>query len=200
MVCDALALMVCLVMGRMLKNPRHERFAKLYVVHTANGGNATDAYKQVYKGATGFNVAPTLACRLLKNPKVQSRIMEMRMDIKRKSEITFEKILTDYQQALEMAKAKDDPGNVIAAAREQAKLVGLLIDRKEVGSAGDFERMESIADILSAVAEQAGPEAALALSQAFNLMGPTVIVQKPSQEQESEVSLLEADPGSDAVN
>lgn len=191
--CDTMAFM-----GRLLKNPRHERFSKLYVAITANGGNATDAYKQVYKGAKGFNCAPTLACRLLKNPKVQSRIKEMRMDIMRKASITFEKILTDYQEALDMARSKESPGEMISAAREQARLVGLLIDRKEVGSAGDFENMENISDILKAVADQAGPEAALALSQAFQLIGPTVIVTK-APEHDSE-ALIEAESPSDAVN
>lgn len=183
----------------MLKNPRHERFVKLYLIEMANGGTATAAYRKVYKDSKGFNCAAVGAHNLLSKPKIKSRIKEMRMDIKRKADITFEKILTDYQEAMQMARAKGDPGNIIAAAREQAKLVGLLIDRKEVGSAGDFSNMESIADILSAVAEQAGPEAALALSKVFDLMGPTVIVQKV-QQQESEVTLLEAKPGSESVN
>lgn len=185
-------------MGRMLKNPKQERFVKLYLKTTANGGTAAEAYQQVYTNAKGYNCAATGAWKLLQKPHVKSRIREMRMDIKRKADITFEKILTDYQEALQLARAKGDPANIISAAREQAKLVGLLIDRKEVGSAGDFENMESIADILQAVADQAGPEAALALSQAFNLMGPAVIVTKaPDEESEA---LIEAKPASDAVN
>ena len=123
------------------------------------------------------------------------------MDIKRKADITFEKILTNYQEALEMARAKEDPGNMISAAREQAKLVGLLIDRKEVGSAGDFENMENISEILQAVADQAGPEAALALSQAFQLVGPTMVIQTAKAPDPQEPSaLLDADSPSDAVN
>lgn len=185
-------------MGRLLNNPRHERFAKLYVSETANGGSAVDAYRKVYKRSKGFNCAAAGTWRLLQNPKVKSRIMEMRMDIKRKADITFEKILSDYQFALDLAKAKDEPANIISAAREQAKLVGLLIDRKEVGSAGDFENMESISDILQAVADQAGPEAALALSQVFKLL-PVSQTQKAPEPVDSE-ALIEADSPSDAVN
>lgn len=188
-------------MGRILRNPSQERFVKLYIAESANGGTAADAYRKVYKNAKGFNCAASAAWRLMNKPHVKSRIREMRMDIKRKADITFEKILTDYQEALMMARAKGDPANIISAAREQAKLVGLLIDRKEVGSAGDFENMENISDILKAVADQAGPEAALALSQAFQLMGPAVVVQttKTPDSQESE-ALLQADSPSDAVN
>lgn len=124
------------------------------------------------------------------------------MDIMRKASITFEKILTDYQEAMDLARDKGEPANIISAAREQARLVGLLIDRKEVGAAGDFENMESISDILTAVAAQAGPEAALALSQAFNLIGPTLVIQaaKAPAPDEAEAVLLDAESPSDAVN
>lgn len=184
----------------MLRSPRQERFVKFYMQEVARGGTATDAYRRAYPDAKGFNCAAAGAHNLMKRPHVAQRIKEMRMDIKRKADISFEKILTDYQCALDMAKAKDDPGNVIAAAREQAKLVGLLIDRKEVGSAGDFEMMESIPDILEAVAKMAGPEVALALSRAFKVMGPAAEVEAAPQQPESDTILLEAKPGSDSVN
>ena len=123
------------------------------------------------------------------------------MEVKRKADITFEKVLTDYQEALNLARAKGDPGSMISAASAQAKLVGLLIDRKEVGSAGDFENMENTADILQAVANQAGPEAALALSQAFKIMGPPVVVQTTkAPESENSGAFIEIKPASDAVN
>ncbi len=190
----------------MLKNPRQERFVKLYLMEMANGGTATAAYRQVYRKAVGFNCATASAHNLLKKPHIKSRIKEMRMDIKRKSDITFEKILTDYQEALDLARAKADPASIISAAREQAKLVGLLIDRKEVGSAGDFENMESISDILEAVANTAGPEAALALSKVFELVGPdkvTVVqmeMEKASETNEVAEALSLAKPASDSVN
>lgn len=186
-------------MARMLKNIRHETFVKLYLKEMANGGTATAAYQQVYPNAKGFNCATAGACNLLRQKKIKARIRSMRMEIKRKADITFEKVLSDYQEAMNMARAKGDPGNIIAAAREQAKLVGLLIDRKEVGAAGDFENMESISDVLEAVAKQSGPEAALALSQAFKLMPPTIVKVEAPKPEDSE-ALLEAKPGSDAVN
>jgi hypothetical protein len=187
-------------MGRILKNPRQERFVKLYLQEMAVGGTASAAYKKVYHGAKGFNCANAGAHNLLKKPHVQSRIKEMRMDIKRKADITFEKILSDYQEAMDLAREKGEPANIISAAREQAKLVGLLIDRKEVGSAGDFENMENISEILQAVSDQAGPEAALALSQAFQLIGPTVVIQQQKAPEETPEALLDAESPSDAVN
>ena len=185
-------------MGRILKNPRQERFVKEYM----RCETATEAYRKVYPNANGFNCASAGACNLMRKPHVKRRIREMRMDIKRKADITFEKILTDYQLALDMAKSKGEPANIIAAAREQAKLVGLLIDRKEIGAAGDFENMENISDILEAVANQAGPEAALALSKVFGILGTDnmVAVTVKAPEPEDSEALIEAKPASDAVN
>lgn len=187
----------------MLKNIRQETFVKEYLKEMARGGTATAAYRRVYPNAKGFNCASAGATNLLRKKHIKARIRSMRMEVKRKADITFEKILTDYQEALNLARAKQDPGNIIAAAREQAKLVGLLIDRKEIGAAGDFENMENISEILDAVAKQAGPEAALALSQVFKLIPPTgvttVQIEKAPDSEESE-ALAQAEPASDAVN
>lgn len=133
------------------------------------------------------------------------------MEIKRKSDITFEKILNDYQWALENAKGTMDaegnivgirPETVVSAATAQAKLVGLIVDRKEIRGAGEFESMDNISDILQAVADQAGPDAALALSKVFNLTGHDVeagvILQDATNEQAE--ALYNAKPASDQVN
>lgn len=183
----------------MLKNPRQERFVKLYVQETAQGGFAGDAYRRVYSRAKGYNCANAAAWRLLQKPTIKRRIREMRMDIKRKADITFEKILTDYQDAMVIARNKEDAGNMIAAAREQAKLVGLLIDRKEVGAAGDFENMDQISDILAAVEKQAGAAVALALGQAFGVLSLPEPQKAPEPTEDSE-ALAVAEAASDAVN
>src|SRR6476646_4780389 len=48
-------------------------------------------------------------------------------------------------------------------------LVGLLVDRREIGNAGDFEQMTDIGQILEKVRQEAGLEAAQALAKAFGL-------------------------------
>lgn len=122
----------------------------------------------------------------------------------KRSDITIEKILTDYQNALVMAQADGKTGDMIAAATAQAKLVGLLIERKEVGAAGDFSNMESISEVLQAVADQAGPEAALALSKVFNLVGSQQVVvgiqQLAPADEEAAETLYRSKSGSDQVN
>ena len=87
----------------------------------------------------------------------------------KRADITEDKILTDYQEALALAKEQQKPDSMVNAATAQAKLVGLLKDRIETKNVNDFENMESISDILEAVTAMIGPEAALALSKAFGL-------------------------------
>lgn len=85
----------------------------------------------------------------------------------KKSDITMDKVLTDIEQAIEMAKAQAKPNDLVNAAMAQAKLVGHLRERTEIGQPGDFDGLEDISDILEKLAADAGPEAALAVAKAF---------------------------------
>jgi hypothetical protein len=58
---------------------------------------------------------------------------------------------------------------MLNASEKKAKLVGLLVDRREIGNAGDFEQMTDISQILEKVREDAGAEAADALAKAFGI-------------------------------
>ena len=90
----------------------------------------------------------------------------------KRADITEDKILTDYQVALDLAKTQEKPDSVVNAATAQAKLVGLLRDRTEVGKPGDFEQLESVSEILEKVSQEAGPEAASALAAAMGIDKP----------------------------
>jgi hypothetical protein len=76
-----------------------------------------------------------------------------------------------------------------SASERKAKLVGLLRDRVEAGNVGDFDNMENISEVLEKVANEAGPDAALALAKAFGIK---------AEQEDSE--LHQAIPPTDAVN
>lgn len=180
---------------------RQEKFVREYV----KTGSLTEAYRKYYPNAKKFNCVAAGAHNLAVLPHVKARIQELRDQMARKSDITMEKILTDYQDALNMAKQDGKPNEMISAAREQAKLVGLLVERKEVGNAGDFDSMENISDILQAVNDKAGPEAALALSKVFNLVGEREVIVGIEQTSsaatdEAAEALFMAKPASEQVN
>lgn len=172
----------------ILRNARHEAFCREYM-KCASGKRA---YLAAYPPNLTAQSAAVGGYRLLNKPVIKRRISELQMEIKRKADITIEKILNNYQEALDMARALAKPGEMISAAREQAKLVGLLVERREIGEAGDFDKMDSVEEILNAVKTQVSPEAAKALAQAFGY--------SETIETEDSTELLKAEPGSEAVN
>lgn len=168
----------------LLRNIRHERFVMEYF---QNGGSIADAYQAAYPGIPR-EFAYTRGRELFYRPDIRARSEEIRVAMSKRTEITVEKILTDYQLALDLAKEQGKPNEIVNAATAQAKLVGLMRDRVETGQPGDFERMDNISEILEAVAREAGPEAALALGKALGVGS------------EADQALSEAEAASDAVN
>jgi len=148
-----------------LKNVRHEIFIREYVACDFNGA---EAYRRVYPGHRP-DIACVSACQLLRVPKVRERLREVQEAIIKRSDITVDRILTEYEDARQLAIAQEKPEAMLNASEKKAKLVGLLVDRREVGNVGDFEQMTDISQILEKVRQEAGVEAAEALAKAFGL-------------------------------
>ena len=91
------------------------------------------------------------------------------MQMAKRADITEDKVLTDLQLAIEMAKTQAKPNELTNATMAQAKLVGLLRDRVEQGRVGEFDDNVGSEEILALVAAQAGDKAAAALAEAFGL-------------------------------
>lgn len=182
-------------MTKYLK-PQYEIFAQELI----KTGNATRSYEKAFGPHKTRVSLRTSAANLRKRPIVAKRIKELQMKITRRSDISLEKVLNDYQQALEMAKDLKKPGDMVAAAREQARIVGLLVERQEIGRAGDFEKMENISEIIEAVKNDVGEEAAQKLIDVFDLLPKSEPAKGASVPDSSTEALLTAEPGSDAVN
>lgn len=119
------------------------------------------------------------------------------MSLQKKADITLEKILTDYQYALDLGKSQDKPEAIISAATSQAKLVGLLKDRI-VNEPSEIESMENISDILERVGQEAGAETALALAKAFGIEAP---IPAESTQSDPQAALPDmGEPPTGAVN
>ncbi len=91
------------------------------------------------------------------------------MAILKKADITVDRILNEYEEARTLAISQGEAGTMLTASEKKAKLVGLLVDRREVGNAGEFEQLTDIGDILEKVRSEQGIEAAEALAKAFGL-------------------------------
>jgi hypothetical protein len=153
-----------------------------------------EAWQRIYR--SNRQTARIMASRTLKKPHVAKRYNELLERQMKKSDISVDKILGDYQNALDMAMRQERAGEVIAAASAQAKLVGLLRERVETGGVGDFGDANSISDVLELVAKEAGPEAAMTLAAMFGLEVPKSQTTKNMEE----AVLFIADPASDAIN
>jgi hypothetical protein len=169
-----------------LKNIRHELFLREYL----KTGIAAEAYRRVYPNHTG-NSARVSASKVLSKANIKRRLAELRGRVMKRSDVTIERILEEYEDARKLAIEQEKPSEMLAASEKKAKLVGLLVDRREVGNAGEFDAMNEPSAILEKVAEEAGPEAAMALAKAFGLMDDQAI---------EKAKLLDSDSPSDAVN
>lgn len=183
----------------MLKNIRHEHFVREYI---RNGGQARAAYLYVTQMFPGKPLrhpksASVVACILLKRPDVRRREQEIRDLMVKKSDITIEKILTDYEFAKNLAKSQAKPNEIVNAATAQAKLVGLLRDRVETGDVGDFDGIEDISAILEKAEAEAGPEVALAVAKALGL-APAETTE--AEKEKGDDGLIDQSPPSDSVN
>lgn len=186
-----------------LKNERYEYFVREYIKLGAE--NCTEAYRRTARRfgrkLTHWNSAAVIGGRLVKRAPIKRRIQELRQQMVKRHDITIDKILKDYAEAMDMARAQGRADQLIAGATAQAKLVGLLRERVETGAAGEFDALENVSDVLEKVAEQAGPEVALALSKAMGIeveeMAAPVPAQEPEQEQ---LDLLNVPVASRTVN
>ena len=115
--------------------------------------------------------------------------------IVKRAEITEERILGKYEEAFEMAQEQGKTADMISAATAQAKLVGMLRERLEAGSPGDFDRLENVSDVLEALAARAGPEVAQKIGEALGVLQPI-----EAQPEDDLAQLAEAQPATDAIN
>jgi phage terminase small subunit len=102
---------------------KHKAFCDEYL---ANGLNATQAYKSVYK--TNDKVSEASASRLLSNVKVKEYIQQQQEKTSEKLEITREFMIKEYLELIESAKSDPDfvdRGNWNKSLAQLSKLLGL---------------------------------------------------------------------------
>ena len=157
-----------------LSNPRHERFVRYYM----KTNNASAAYlKAGYRPKDRASLDPA-ASKLTRHHKVQSRIREIRRQMTQRTRITLETLLHDLAEDRALARETKQVSAAIAATQLSAKLVGLLIDRKESGQPGDFSDLTSADEIMAKVRADLGDEFADALAGVLSKADP---VETPTQ-------------------
>jgi hypothetical protein len=133
----------------ILPNVRWERFAKAYV----REGKVGAAYE-----AAGFKPHRGNASRLRTTESVKRRIDELRAMQNTKHRITVDTLIADLAQDRALARSLGQPGAALQATQLMAKLVGLLVDRKESGAPGDFAALATREDVFARVRQEMGDE------------------------------------------
>jgi phage terminase small subunit len=129
----------------ILKNPRHERF----VQGLLEGLPASRAFAEA-----GYAPNDGNAIRLKGNEKVQARLAELQGEAARSAKITVESICAELEEAVGVARSKSQAQAMVSAITFKARLAGLLVERVEVGSPGDFDNCTSTAQIVDRVLER----------------------------------------------
>lgn len=90
-------------------NPNQERFCWEYILHNGNG---SAAYMTAFPSTKRIS-ARANAARLLKNPKIQARIQEIKEELKRRYAVSADSLVLYLSQALNLDRREflDDSGN-----------------------------------------------------------------------------------------
>lgn len=114
----------------VLLNSRHERFAQaLYEGLPAHG-----AYVQAGYAANRGN-----AVRLKTKESVQKRLVELQGMAAEDADVTVDTLVRELESARVVAMTQGNPSAAVAATLGKAKLLGLMVERKEKGAPGDFD-------------------------------------------------------------
>lgn len=130
-----------------LDKPRYERFClELLREEAKPNGRRGHAYRRAgYKAKlvpAGNAPADKAAARLLRNVAVRERMRELRaMVAKRAADITADTLVSDLERITQLAEEHKQLGAAVQATMGKARITGHIVDRKESGAPGDFERM-----------------------------------------------------------
>jgi hypothetical protein len=149
-----------------LKLPRHEKFAQEVARSPKTGKSITQCYEESGYTSKG-NASEVSASRLLSSPKVKDRVDEIMRPAVRKARVSVESLLIELETTIADARGAKQHGVVVNALASSAKLVGLLRDRIEIGSPGEFTRGDTIEAMIT---ELGDGDAAVALAAIDEIM------------------------------
>lgn len=97
-------------------------------------------------------------------------------------QITVDTLLDDLETDRRLAHASAQSGAAVAATMAKARLLGLIVERKESGQPGDFAAIQSVADVVLALRRELGQEAGDALQRLLQAPEPPELSLTVSRE------------------
>ncbi|OWK42450.1 terminase small subunit [Fimbriiglobus ruber] len=113
--------------------PKQEKFCQKYI----ELGNASEAYRQAYDAE---NMSPEAigveACRLLQNPKVALRVLELQDEHRQRHNVTVGSLTVELEEARHLALSVNQPAAAVSASLGKAKIHGLIVEKNELTGKG----------------------------------------------------------------
>jgi hypothetical protein len=146
----------------VLQNPRQEKYAQ----ELAAGKSAAEAYE-----LAGYKPNYGNCIRLKGNERVAARLDEILQESTKKIvqhiEYTRDALLSELEEARQLALKRGQASAAAQCSIGKAKILGLIIDRREVGEVGAFDHMTD---------EQLMQEA-MDRARRLGLAGPAEVIQ-----------------------
>ena len=104
--------------------PKQDNFCRLYI----ELGNASEAYRQAYDAEDmNQNTVNKNASVLLENPKIATRLNQIRSEHMKRHNLTVGDLLKELEEARQAALGAENPQSsaAVAATMGKAKLLGL---------------------------------------------------------------------------
>jgi phage terminase small subunit len=139
-----------------LKNARHERFCREYVIDL----NATQAY---IRAGYSVNGAGQSAEKLLRNTEIIARIAELQAKVTQRLEITQESVLKEIEETRIAAAQADQHSVALKAAELKGRHIGMWPNKVEanvnVVENLNADEQRALRSALEAIARDKGEDA-----------------------------------------
>lgn len=113
----------------------------------------------------------------------------------KRHEITLDTLLADLESDRALAHCEGQGSAAVQATMAKARLLGLIVDRKETGKPGEFEGMTTVDEVLQAVRTELGDKVADALASELAAQ-----VTEPVAKRTRAVTKAPTNSGSDQLN
>ncbi|MGO4833467.1 Terminase small subunit [Rhizobiaceae sp. 2RAB30] len=111
----------------VLRNVKREKIAQ----GVAKGLSGAEAYRQAgYRGQG--HVAEAGASEILSNPEVKTRVAELQGRAAEKATKTTASLIRDLDDAIVFARQCENPSAIVQAITLQARLLGLLVEKRAI--------------------------------------------------------------------
>ena len=140
-----------------LARPRHEAFAQaLFKSLGRKDYSQGKAYQEAGYKASAESAIRCASRLLIFVEAISDRVRELQEQSARRKQVTVESIVDRLDLASRIAEEDRLPAALTQAETSKAKILGLQVDRQEVGKPGDFNTSQTTDELAQAMLAQAG--------------------------------------------